>query len=75
MARAQWLATTAAVSVAATAGVVAMATASVAAAVAARVGSGLGLGSPGGGEEWRTRGLKLCPSRVFIMFRPEKGRR
>ena len=29
----------------------------------------------GGGEEWRTRGLKLCPPRVLAMPRLEKGRR
>ena len=29
----------------------------------------------GGGEEWRTRGLKLCPPRVLAMPRLEKVRR
>ena len=38
------------------------------------VGSGLGLDPPGGGEEWRTRGLNLCPPRVFTMSGLEKGR-
>ena len=42
----------------------------------AATGSGLGLDLPaGGGEEWRTPGLKLCPPRVFTMPRLEKGRR
>ena len=46
-----------------------------AAATAAAV-SGLGLDPPaGGGEEWHTRGLKLCPPRVLTMPGPEKGRR
>ena len=45
-------------------------------ATAAGVGSGLGLDPPaGGGEEWRTQGLKLCTPRVFTMSEPEKGRR
>ena len=40
------------------------------------VGSGLGLDPPtGGGEEWRTRGLKLCHPCVFTMPGPEKRRR
>ena len=35
-----------------------------------------GLDPPvGGGEERRTWGLKLCPSRVLTMPRPKKGRR
>ena len=47
--------------------------AATAAAVGA-VGSGLGLDPlAGGGEEWRTRGLKLCPPRVFTMPGPERG--
>ena len=42
----------------------------------AAVGSGLGLDPiVGGGEEWRTWGLKLCPSRVFTMLGLEKGRK
>ena len=46
-----------------------------AAAVAAAV-SRLGLDLPiGGGEEWRTRGLKLCPPHVLTMPGLEKGRR
>ena len=37
---------------------------------------GLGLELPaGGGEEQRTLGLKVCPSRVFIMAGQEKKRR
>ena len=47
-----------------------------AAASAVAVGSGLELDLPaGGGEERRTRGLNLCPPRVFTMLWPEKGRR
>ena len=50
--------------------------AAAAAASAVAVGSGLELDLPaGGGEERRTRGLKLCPPRVFTMPGPEKGRR
>ena len=50
----------------------------VGAAVAAVVGVGsrLGLDPPaGGGEEWCTRGLKLCPPCVFTMLGPEKEKR
>ena len=47
---------------------VAMSVGVVAAAGAEGVGSGLGLDPPGGAEEWRTQGLKLCPLRVFTMF-------
>ena len=55
----------------------------VGAAAAAKVGggavaavSGPGLDPPaGGGEERRTRGLKLCPPRVLTMPGPDKGRR
>ena len=46
------------------------------ATTAATAVSGSGLDPPiGGGEEWRTRGLKLCPPRVLTMPGPEKGRR
>ena len=53
------------------------------AAAAAVVGGGVagvvlgpGLGPPTrGGEEWLTRGLKLCLPRVLTMPRLEKGRR
>ena len=46
------------------------------AAVAAGAVSGPRLGPPaGGGEEWHTRGLKLCPPRVLTMLGLEKGRR
>ena len=43
-------------------------------AVATVSGPGLGL-LAGGGEEWRTRVLKLCPPRVLTMPGLEKGRR
>ena len=44
-------------------------------ATAAATVSGPGLDQPaGGGEEWRTRGLKLCSPCVLTMPRPEKGR-
>ena len=71
MAEALWLATVAAVGTAVVAvGVGAAATKTT------RVGSRLGLDLPARGEEeWRTRGLKLCPPRVFTMPRPEKERR
>ena len=41
-------------------------------AAAARPGLDL---PTGGGEEWCTRGLKLCPPRVFTMVGLEKERR
>ena len=45
-------------------------------AVAVATILGLGLDPPTrGGEEWLTRGLKLCPSLVLTMLGPEKGRR
>ena len=45
-------------------------------AAAGAAGSGLGFDPPArGGEEWHTRGLKLCPPRVLTMLGPEKGRR
>ena len=40
----------------------------------AEAGPGLNLPA-GGGEELRTRGLKLCPPRVFTMARLGKERR
>ena len=46
------------------------------ATVAAATVSGPGLGPPAEeGEEWCTRGLKLCPPRVLTMPGLEKGRR
>ena len=43
---------------------------------AAAVVTGQGLDPPaGGGEEWHTRGLKLCPPRIFTMVGLEKERR
>ena len=69
MAGALWLAATTVV------GVAAAAVVSRGVAVAA-VGSGPGLDPPiRGGEERRTRGLKLCPPRVLTMPGSEKGRR
>ena len=64
----------------------AAAAAAMGAAAAAAVGGGAvatvaalsvpGLDPPArGGEEWCTRGLKLCPSCVLTMPGPEKGRR
>ena len=50
----------------------------VAATVAAAPAAGLGLGldpPAGGGEEWCTRSLKLCPLHVLTMPGPEKGRK
>ena len=45
------------------------------AAIAVATGSRPGLDPPArGGEEWRTRGLKLCPPCVLTMPGPEKGR-
>ena len=59
------------------AGALWLAVAAVVAAVAATTGavrSRLGLEpSAGGGEKWRTRGLKLCPLRVFTMPGQERG--
>ena len=77
MAGALWLAAAVAVGAAVMmAGAVVAMTTVVGAATAAVVGSRLGLDPPaGGGEEWCTRGLKLCPSRVFTIPGPEKGRR
>ena len=75
MARALWLAVATVVGAAA---VVAVGTAAAAAVGVATVvaGSGPGLNPPArGGEECRTRGLKLCPPRVLTMLGPEKGRR
>ena len=69
MAGALWLAA------AATVGVAAAATVGRGAA-AAVARSRPGLDPPiGGGEERRTRGLKLCPLRVLTMPGSEKGRR
>ena len=67
MVRTLLLATTAVVAAVAVGG-------GVAAAAAVELGSGL---DPpvGGGEEWHTRGLKLCPPLVLIMPGPDKGRR
>ena len=71
MTGALWLAAMAVVSAAAAA-----AATMDAAEAAAGVGSGLGLDPPARrGEELHTRGLKLCPPRVFTMPGPEKGRR
>ena len=45
-------------------------------AAAAAVVLGPGLDPPaGGGEEWLTSSLKLCPSYVLTMLGLEKGRR
>ena len=45
-------------------------------AMAVAIGSGPRLDSPvEEGEEWRTRGHKLCPPRVLTMLGSEKGRR
>ena len=69
MAGALWLATVIVVGAVAT---------TVGAATAAAVGvrSKLGLDPPaGGGEEWHTWGLKLCPPVCFTMNEQEKGRR
>ena len=69
IAGALWLATVIVVGAVAT---------TVGAATAATVGvrSKLGLDPPtGGGEEWRTWGLKLCPPACFTMNGQEKGRR
>ena len=72
MAKALWLAVVAAVG-----GCAAVATAAVGGdAAAAAVVLGPGLDSlAGGGEEWLTSSLKLCPSHVLTMHGPEKGRR
>ena len=56
----------------------AMATAAIGGGAAATVVavSGLRLDPPvGGGEEWRTRHLKLCPPHVLAIPGLEKGRR
>ena len=75
IAGALWLAT--AVGAVAAAAMCAVAEAAVGGgAAAAVVGSGPGLDPLARrGEEWRTRGLKLCPPRVLTMPEPEKGRR
>ena len=60
MAGALWLA------VAAIVGAAVVAVVAVTVVAAAMTLSGLGLDPPtGGGEEWRTLGLKLCPPRVL----------
>ena len=83
MAGALWLAakTKVGVAVIAVVGATAVAAVGVAAAMAVGAavvvaGSGSGLDPPAGvGEEWRTRGLNLCPPLVLTMLGPEKGRR
>ena len=75
MAGALWLAAAAVVGAVAVEAVSTTAAAVVGVAAVA-TGSGSGLDPPaGGGKEWRTRGLKLCPPRVLTMPGLEKGRR
>ena len=70
------VATTATVAAVVDVAVAAKAGVGAAAVAATAVGSGPGLDLPaGGGVEWRTQGLRLCPSCVLTMLGLEKGKR